>query len=214
MTVKRYLSDPALAGVVTVTEVIPGERPVVRLAETWFHPQGGGQKADLGRVGEAEVVHVTHGEGGKVDHHLADLAGLEAGGTYPFSIDAGRRQLHAAWHSAGHLVGSLVEARGGLRAVQGHQWPGEARVEFEGEAADLEALKARLEQDLAAALAADLPVAAIDTPEHVRAIRMGDHAPIPCGGTHVARLGEIGRIAITGVKRKGDRVRVSYSVEP
>lgn len=213
MTIKRYLSDPALSGTVIVTEVIPGERPVVRLAETWFHPQGGGQKADTGRIGEAEVVHVTHNNG-EVDHHLAGPADLEVGRSYPFSIDADRRRLHAAYHSAGHLIGSLVEAQGGLRAVAGHQWPGEARVEFEGDSPDLDGLKARLEQDLAAALTADLPVAPREVAGQVRAIGMGDLAPIPCGGTHVARLGEIGRVQVASVKRKGDRIRVSYSVEP
>lgn len=212
MTDKRYLSDPALSGMVTVTAVIPGERPVVRLAQTWFHPQGGGQKADTGRIGDAEVVHVTHNEG-EIDHHLAGPADLEAGKSYPFSIDAERRRLHAAYHSAGHLIGSLVEAQGGLTAVAGHQWPSEARVEFEGDSPDLDALKARLEQDLAAALAGDLPVTALELAGQPRAIRMGEHAPIPCGGTHVDRLGEIGRVLVASVKRKGDRVRVSYSVE-
>jgi Ser-tRNA(Ala) deacylase AlaX len=212
VSVKRYLDDPALSGTVIVTEIIQGERPIVRLAETWFHPQGGGQKADTGRIGMAEVVHVTHNEG-EVDHHLAGLADLRAGESYAFSIDADRRRLNAAWHSAGHLIGSLVEARGGLKAVAGHQWPGEARVEFEGEAADLDEIRVRLEQDLADALARDLPVTPLATATDVRTIRMGDMAPIPCGGTHVARLGEIGRVLIASVKRKGARVRISYSVE-
>jgi Ser-tRNA(Ala) deacylase AlaX len=210
VTIKRYLSDPALSGTVTVVELIHGERPVVRLAETWFHPQGGGQKADRGLIGDVPVVHVSHNEG-QVDHVVTHLAGLEVGETYPFSIDAEWRRLNAAYHTAGHLIGSLVETQGGLRAVAGHQWPGEARVEFEGEFEDLAALQARLEQDLAAALAGGA-VEAVGDPETSRAIRIGDHPPIPCGGTHVSDLGEIGPVRIEAVKRKGGRVRVSYSL--
>jgi misacylated tRNA(Ala) deacylase len=34
----------------------------------------------------------------------------------------------------------------------------------------------------------------------------------PCGGTHVARVGEIGRVAVTGIEKKGRlnrRVRIT-----
>ncbi|HJQ09131.1 MAG TPA: hypothetical protein VJ836_06650 [Candidatus Saccharimonadales bacterium] len=36
---------------------------------------------------------------------------------------------------------------------------------------------------------------------------------IPCGGTHVRRLGEIGKVTITKVKCKKGITKVSYSVE-
>lgn len=35
----------------------------------------------------------------------------------------------------------------------------------------------------------------------------------PCGGTHVADVGEIGRVDVTGVRVKKGVTRVSYTVE-
>jgi alanyl-tRNA synthetase len=212
MTVKRYLDDPTLSGTVRVVDLIDGDKKFVRLAETWFHPQGGGQKADRGVIGEARVVHVTHAEGGAVDHHVEDFAGLAIGGEYPFAVDVDWRRLNAAYHTAGHLIGALVEAQGGFVALAGHQWPGEARVEFDGEGGEATEVQARLVADLATVMAAGAEVAIEGDPRVDRAIRIGAYPPIPCGGTHVSRLADIGDVRIDAVKRKSGRLRVSYTV--
>ena len=61
MTNKRYLAEPAsYSGEATVTAILQGELPIVRLSETLFHPQGGGQKADRGTIGSASVTDVAH----------------------------------------------------------------------------------------------------------------------------------------------------------
>jgi Ser-tRNA(Ala) deacylase AlaX len=208
--VLRYLYDDALEGTAEVVEVIAAERKVVRLRETWFHPQGGGQKADRGTIGAATVVHVAC-NGLFVDHVVDDLSGIEPSGRFPFTVDAGWRRLNAAYHTAGHLIGAVVEAYGGLRAVAGHQWPGEARVEFEGPEGDLQRLKADLQTDIENALRTCSKVTA-EAGANGRAIRIGLWPPIPCGGTHVRDLSEIGPIDIGAVRRKGPRTRVSYSL--
>jgi alanyl-tRNA synthetase len=207
----RYLDDDALSGVAEVVEVSDGERKVIRLRETWFHPQGGGQKADRGTIGPAQVLHVARNDD-YVDHQVDDLAGIAVGAELPFAVDADWRRLNAAYHTAGHLIGSLVETQGELIAVAGHQWPGEARVEFEGEAADLEALKRRLEEDLEQAIARAVPVRTVHA-EGGRAIQIGDWPAIPCGGTHLVSLAGLGPVRIDAVRRKGPRTRVSYSLD-
>ena len=216
MTFKHYLDDPALSGTARVTALIDGDKKAVRLAETWFHPQGGGQKADRGIIGDARVLHVVHAPEGEVDHIVEDFSGLEVGAEYPFAIDGEWRRLNAAYHTAGHLIGALVEEQGGFTALAGHQWPGEARVEFDGDGAGAEPadVQAKLTADLAAAFVADEAVVIEGDPRVSRAIRIGAHTPIPCGGTHVTRLSDIGEIRIDAVKRKSGRLRVSYTVTP
>jgi misacylated tRNA(Ala) deacylase len=48
----------------------------------------------------------------------------------------------------------------------------------------------------------------------VRLVQIGDIDVQPCGGTHVARTAEIGRIAVTGIENKGKqnrRVRIALA---
>ena len=55
----------------------------------------------------------------------------------------------------------------------------------------------------------------------LRLVRIGAaDAPVdlqPCGGTHVARTGEIGRIAVVKIENKGKqnrRVNIAFSSQP
>jgi alanyl-tRNA synthetase len=215
MTVKRYLADGALAGEAEVVELIEGATPIVRLSQTWFHAQGGGQKGDRGTIGHVRVTDVRHGPDGVVDHHVESLAGLVVGQAYPLRVDADWRSLNSVSHTSGHLIAAVCEQLlPGLIAVNGHHWPAEARVEFAGEGLDrIQARIAEIEVSLAGCLAADLPVSICGDPFTDRAIRIGDLPPVPCGGAHVASLGEIAAIRIRSVKIKGDRARVSYEAE-
>jgi alanyl-tRNA synthetase len=184
MTIKRYLAEPAtLSGTATVTQIIAAEKPIVRLAETWFHPQGGGQKADRGTIGPARVIHAAHNVS-EVDHFVDDAGLLKIGESYPFEIDLNWRRLNAAYHTAGHLVASIVESKFPLRALAGHQWPDEARVEFDGAFEDFDRIKAILHEEIHKNLNENLDVQIVGDPYTDRAIKIGTYGAIPCGGTH------------------------------
>ncbi len=213
MTVKEYLEDPKrLTGSATVVAIIPGDKPVVRLDRTLFHAQGGGQKADRGRLGPTQVLHAAH-NAADVDHFVESLEGLEVGAVVQLEVDAGWRQLNAAYHTAGHLLAAVVEAMyPGMKAVSGHQWPGEARVEFEGPiaAADvsLDLLNERMTREIERAI----PVV-IDWPApEPRTIKIGAYPNMACGGTHVANLSEVGGAMVRSMKQKSGRLRVSYDL--
>ena len=89
MTEKRYLFEHELAGASRVTAVGEDERRHwVRLDRTWFHAQGGGQKADQGTISGAEVVHVAHAEDGEVNHYLSGPPPFATGDEVHLEVDA------------------------------------------------------------------------------------------------------------------------------
>jgi misacylated tRNA(Ala) deacylase len=96
---------------------------------------------------------------------------------------------------------------------------------------------ATIEEGLARLIAADLPVTAEWVDESVldtnptlvrtlsvkpprgtgrlRLVRIGDVDLQPCGGTHVARTGEIGRLTVAKIENKGrQNRRITLTMEP
>jgi len=203
----------------------------VLLDHTVFYPTGGGQPGDTGRLtwagGAADVTEaVKHADG--VLHRLADGAAPPPVGTkVTAEIDWPRRHRHMRMHTAMHLLCSLVEGE-----VTGGQVGAEkSRLDFNVPSAtlDKEAITAAL-NDL---VARDLPVGERWTsddelarrPElvrtmsvappsgqgRVRLLQIGPPEAIvdlqPCGGTHVARTGEIGRVRVAKIENKGRQNR-------
>jgi Ser-tRNA(Ala) deacylase AlaX len=216
-TRKVYLAEPhTLMGKAVIVGLLEGERPAVRLNQTYFHPQGGGQKGDRGFIGSVAVTDTKHALEGEVDHFVTTFADLVIGQTYPLKIDAPSRHLNAVNHSAGHLIAAVVDqAFPEIKAVQGHHWPGEARVEFEGTVTDdvIARVEAFIQPALNRAIAEKWPVTILGDPFIDRKIQFGQAQEVPCGGTHVAHLGQIKAIAVKGVKKKGIRLRINYDAE-
>lgn len=216
LTDKIYLADAlALRCIAVVVSIrsLDGGRLAVRTDRTIFHPQGGGQKADRGRIGRAHVQHVAH-DGPEVDHFVDCADGMEIGQALTMEVEPEWRAFNAAFHTAGHLVAGLVERHWpGVRAVSGHQWPGEARVEFEPalprESFDLPTLNTLI----GAAIAQGWPLR-VHAIGGERCVQIGDLAPIPCGGTHLGSLSELEHVRVDAIKVKGGRVRMSYTAAP
>jgi Ser-tRNA(Ala) deacylase AlaX len=211
MTEKLYLAHPAMratdATIVAHVTAADG-RKAIRLDRTVFHAQGGGQKADRGRIGEARVIHVAH-NGGEVDHIVDSPELLLVGSVVHMEVDDAWRRLNAAYHTSGHLIASVVERLfPGAKAVSGHQWPGEGRVEFEGVVPAER--KADIESALCQAIADGLPVSILGNPYRDRSIGIGDMDAIACGGTHVECLSAIASIQIRSINTKKGRVRINY----
>ncbi|MGH8249867.1 MAG: hypothetical protein ACREVI_04090 [Steroidobacteraceae bacterium] len=216
MTIRKYLSSAALEASAMIETMGYDERGTwLRLDETIFHPQGGGQPADRGTINGVSVVFVVSaGEFAKHYIEAGDpLAAFAAGQTVHLCVDAAVRERHARLHTGGHLIAALVEStHPDCVAVAGHHWPGEARVEFESlSLADKDAFMAQLQGGVDQAVAADLPVAVSDTAG--RLVAIGRYQAVPCGGTHCRSLAALAGLHITGTKTKSTRTRVSYGFD-
>jgi misacylated tRNA(Ala) deacylase len=237
MPTELLFRDDAYLRDCTATVLAASPEGVV-LDRTIFYPQGGGQPGDAGTLrwadGEMAIANATKGtEPDTVLHMPAEGATLPAPGTVVTAeLDWPRRHRHMRMHTALHLLCSLIPGAG----VTGGQVGAErSRLDF-----DLPnpPTKEALTEGLNALIAADQPVAmhwitdaeldanpamvrtlSVQPPRgagQVRLVQVGAaEAPVdlqPCGGTHVARTGEIGRVEVTKLENKGKQNRRVYVV--
>ena len=221
---KLFLDDAyARSATAQVVAALPNG---VVLDRSVFYARSGGQPGDAGRLewpgGSATVAEAIKGENDTIILPLSGDA-PPLGTAVTATIDWPRRYAHMQMHTALHLLCSLIPGA----AVTGGQIGAEkSRLDF-----DLpdRPEPAAIEAGLAALIAANHPVttewvdeSVLDTnPELVRTlsvqpprgtgrlrlVRIGDVDLQPCGGTHVARTGEIGPIRVAKIENKGRQNR-------
>lgn len=176
---------------------------------TVFHPQGGGQPSDIGRMNNDGVRKVIHTPDAII--HLCE-APLE--GEVSMAVDGKTRRLHSRLHSAGHIIG-FVGDEYGWHATKGNHFPGESRVVFEPQNPEaIQLTEAEVLQSEVNALISKKLERRITEIDGLRYVTWGDLRAYPCGGTHVANTEEIGKVCISKIKMKKGQITVSYSLEP
>lgn len=206
---KLYLTSHSLT---CTAEILEGyhsenERYAVRLDKTLFHPQGGGQPCDKGTINGNEVLHVAQNRDGHVLHYLHKYLPL---GPVELRIDGNHRRENARLHTAGHMIGHLLE-RIGWQAVKAHHWPGESRVVFRSSANSLPPLL----DDLSNHCAEQIQLAQaifISFQAGRRQVAIGNLGQYPCGGTHVENTSELAGLKIIRIKNKKDELSVHYEM--
>ncbi|MFE1770625.1 alanyl-tRNA synthetase [Streptomyces sp. NPDC059008] len=185
------------------------------LVDNIFHPQGGGQPSDRGWVDDIPASPVRDPESGWVYVDLVpesgnDDLGFSEGRVVTAAIDAEQRRLHAALHTAGHLVDALIRPFG-VRHVGSNHFPGQARVEYELEGAEVDKqhLADSLREGVAKAIAQGLPISSGEC-DGRRTITIEGLATEFCGGTHVTDLSCLTDVSIRSVKIKSSRLKVGY----
>lgn len=210
--------------------VISVDETGIRLDRTIFYPNGGGQPGDTGtlRAGDVVVtiVDTIKGEGGSDDVIHVPAPGsptIAAGASVEAEIDWERRHRHMRMHTALHLLSAWAPGE-----ITGAQITAEkSRIDFNAPTSALD--KATITEAINAMIARDIPVstqlitdAELDArPEliktmsirpprgagTVRLVGIDDTDLQPCGGTHVARTGEIGRVEVVKIENKGKQNR-------
>ncbi|CAB3646348.1 hypothetical protein LMG24238_00766 [Paraburkholderia sediminicola] len=209
MTKLRYYDSDELTMHTQVLDCSPAGDGKFRvtLAETLFHPQGGGQLSDQGTIASVKVERVIH-EGDKVIHITEQEVAI---GDALIEISPETRMLHARLHSAGHLISGVVEQMGWY-ASKGHHWPGEGRVVFEPRDNPQSLTVEGVEQTVNQLIADDVPRHLAEK-DGIRSVCFGDQPMHGCGGTHVSSAGQIGRIRILKIKEKKGQLSIQYDIE-
>ncbi|GAB1479685.1 alanyl-tRNA editing protein [Paracoccaceae bacterium] len=206
---------------------------------TVFYATGGGQPGDSGRVewegGRLTIATALKVEGGGIALVPAEPLALPPVGAPLFQrVDWDRRHRHMRVHTALHLLSVVIP----LPVTGGQIGAERGRLDFAmpeppADVAALEtALNALIGRDLSVSddwitdaellanpgLVKTMSVMPPMGQGRVRLVRIGDGAELvdlqPCGGTHVSRTAEIGRVEIGKIENKGRqnrRVNISLS---
>lgn len=196
-----------------------------------FYPTGGGQPGDMGALsweGGALVIATTVKGAGTSVLIPADGSALPpVGAAVTQTLDWDTRLRHMRVHTALHLLSVVIP----LPVTGGSISSRKGRLDFD--MADPPGEKDALAAQLQALIDRDLPVTedwitdealaanpglvktmSVQPPTgqgRVRLVRIGEGDSQvdlqPCGGTHVARTGEIGPITIGKIEKKGARNR-------
>jgi misacylated tRNA(Ala) deacylase len=217
-----------------VLEVLP-EGGIV-LDRTIFYAQGGGQPGDVGTLrvegGEIAVANTVYAPDRATIVHLPapGSAALEPGAEVTVVLDWERRHRLMRVHTALHLLSVVIPHP----VTGGAIGDGDGRLDFDLPEGGLD--KADLTTRIQDLIARDAPVSfrwitdaelaanpglvktmSVKPPRgsgHVRLVEIEGIDLQPCGGTHVARTGEIGTATVTDIEKKGRqnrRVRIKLA---
>ncbi len=230
MTERLFLEDSRLRE--ATARVLAAAPDGIVLDRTIFYARSGGQPGDTGMVrwegGETAIADTVKGEGETILHIPAAGAALPpVGAEVVAAIDWEPRFGLMRMHTSMHLMCAVLP---GIAVTGGSVGAERSRLDFNlPEAPD----KAAIEAALNALIEADHPVShewvdeavldsnpalvrtlSVQPPRgtgRLRLVRIGaGETPVdlqPCGGTHVARTGEIGRVAVVKIENKGKQNR-------
>ena len=191
----------------------------VTLDRTAFYPEGGGQPADHGTLGGAQVTDVHEKNG--VVFHTCDKA-VEIGSTVTGTLDWARRFDHMQQHSGEHIISGILCADYHCDNVGFHLGADVVTIDYNADISWEQALDA--ERKANEAIWADRAVevtypdkAALDALDYrskkeltgqVRIVTFPGADCCACCGTHVLRAGQVGMVKVLSCQKFRDGVRL------
>jgi alanyl-tRNA synthetase len=210
-----------LRGGEQVEALTAGEEGVVVLERTPFYAESGGQVGDTGVLESARAalfrVADTQKRGTAIAHAgKLESGSLQLGDVLDARVDAARRAAIRLNHSATHLLHAALRQVLGTHVVQKGSQVAPERLRFDfahprpvsgEELAEIERLvnaeiranavaETRLMEFEAAVAAGAMALFGEKYDRQVRVLSIGDFSTELCGGTHVARAGDIGLFRI------------------
>lgn len=192
----------------------------VVLDRTALYPASGGQPDDRGRIDGAAVVEIVD-EGEEIAHFVDAPLSL---GLVKVEVDWKRRFDHMQQHTGQHLLSAVLQTRFGRETISFHLGEEICTIDLRGAAPDTEVLVGA-ERAANEIIFEDRPVRVryatreelqglgvrkeVDREGVLRVIEIEGADLQPCGGTHVARTGQIGMVQL----RRCMKIRQDWRLE-
>jgi alanyl-tRNA synthetase len=224
VTERIYYTDPAClefdATVVSSSAASGGV--VVVLDRTAFYPTSGGQPFDTGRLGDVEVTDVVDLEDGSIGHLVSVPIG--EGTRVHGRVDGARRFDHMQQHTGQHILSAAFDRLHHARTVGFHLGAVLSTLDLD-KVLGAESLAAA-EAEANRIVWEDRPVSIrFATPEEaaamtfrkeptrsgpLRVIEVEGYDISACGGTHVARAGQVGVVALRSWEKFRGGMRLEF----
>ena len=221
MTRKLFYEDPNLAFFTAkvVSCEAENDRWAVILDATAFYPEGGGQAADVGTLGDVRVLDTR--ERGDDVVHFCD-GPLAVGSEVTGEIDWLHRFDLMQQHTGEHILSGILNARFGYQNVGFHVGADVMEVDFDGPLTPEEVAWAELEANKAIwqnlpvrcwyPAEEELPYVIYRTkralPWPVRIVQIPGVDSCACCGIHVSHTGQVGLVKIISCVKFHQGVRL------
>ncbi len=205
------------------------------LDATIFHPKSGGQPSDKGTISGTDFkisIEKAMGVEGSIVHWGEVSEGKPAAVDVEVEIDWVARYLYMRRHTAGHMFDHCLNAVTGKMIETFDSWLGEScYVGYSGSSPSKELMAAAAEmanrmikegasvrtetitRDALNRIAPDAPnIYRLPPLEEYRVVTIEGCKPIPCGGTHVKNIREIGCFELNSVEASDTQFKVYYNV--
>ena len=224
MTERIYYTSPALAEFDALVESCEAQdgRFVATLDRTAFYPTSGGQPFDTGSLGDRRVIDVLDLPDGRIGHVL-DRA-LPTGSPVHGSVNWPRRFDHMQQHTGQHILSAAFDRAFKARTVGFHLGAEVSTLDLDKVLsaemiAEAEADANRVvweNREVTIRFASEEEAASIQLRKEparsgpLRLIEVAGFDLSACGGTHVARAGEVGIIAIKSWEKLRGGMRLEF----
>jgi alanyl-tRNA synthetase len=233
-----YLRDMELTKTqATITRAIPdkGNHFYLVLDKSIFHPKGGGQPSDKGKLtGDAFQVSVKKviDNRGVLVYWVKGVTGTPVLGPVLCELDWDNRVLISRKHSAAHLIDHCLSSVTKTHVQTTDSWLGEesylgyvGKLPTPESLRDVEHLAKQMITDGAQVTISFLNAAEagkfknapnferLPNLPQLRIVTIVGCEPIPCGGTHVANISQIGELSLQRASQVDERgYRIYFTV--
>lgn len=209
---KIFWDDPYVTELRATVTSVDGEE--ITLDKTIAYAFSGGQESDKGTINNYRIVKAEKCDT-EIIYFMEALHDLKIGDDVLIKIDWERRYKLMKLHFAAELVLELINQKfNDPEKVGAHIAEDKARVDFlwQGNISQTFDL---LNKEIEELVHRDLPIKSefSDIEKEIRYWEIENFAKVPCGGTHLKRTGELGRVILkrNNIGKGKERIEITLS---